>query len=164
MPAGVTDHAWIGLAALNPFEVAVLLSDPVFESRRAFAGIVTDIVFDRRPALFHAVDDRLECCIVEHDPVFGVIDDIFELVVEQARIDCMEHPAHPCDAIPADQVPRVVHRHAGNPVALLDTQRLQMPAPFSTRRRECQPNLVRVSLPSAQRRDNLTIWPASRAA
>ena len=85
------------------------------------ARVEADIVFDRRPFVAHLVDDRLEGRIVEHDFVFGVVDDVFELVLEQARVAGVQHAAHARDAEPADQVTRMVHRQAGNLVALFQT-------------------------------------------
>ena len=44
-------------------------------------------MFHLRPTVAHHVHDRLEHGIVEQHTVFRVIDDIFQLVLEQARID-----------------------------------------------------------------------------
>ena len=82
-------------------------------------------MFDRGPFVAHLVHDRLERRIIDHHLVFGVIDDVFELVFEQARIAGVQHAAHPRDAEPADQVARVVHGEAGDLVALAEAQRLQ---------------------------------------
>jgi len=44
-----------------------------------------------------------------------VTDDIFELIVEQARVHGVEHAPHPWHPEPGDEVPVVVHgegRHA----------------------------------------------------
>jgi len=77
------------------------------------------------PLGLHLVDDWLERCIIEQDPVLSVIDDILKLILEQPGIYCVQHPASTGHAIPADQVPRVVHRQAGDTLSRLDPQSLQ---------------------------------------
>ena len=82
-------------------------------------------MLDRGPAVFHLVDDGLECCIVQKHAVFGVRNNIFELVFEQARVHRVEHPAHPRDTVPAHKVARVVHGKACHAFTRLDTQSFQ---------------------------------------
>ena len=82
-------------------------------------------MFDRFPAALHPVDNRLEGGIIDQHAIFGVVDDIFELIVKQARVHRVEHPAHPGHAIPAHQMARMVHREAGNLVAFLEAEREQ---------------------------------------
>jgi hypothetical protein len=81
-------------------------------------------VLDRGPAALHPVDNRLERRIVAQHAVLGVINDIFELIVEQARVHRVEHPAHPRHAVPADEVARMVHREASDLVAGPEAERL----------------------------------------
>ena len=119
--AGIAQHARIALVALGPFGVPVLGSDPVLK----LTVVKADVVFDRGPARLHPVDDRLERRIVEQHLIFGVIGDIFQLIVEQSRVDCVEHPAHPDCAVPRDQMAAVVHRQRGDPLARLDPQLTQ---------------------------------------
>ena len=54
-----------------------------------------------------------------------MVGDVNELVVEQARVDGVEHPAHPDRAIPGGEVRGMVHRQRRDPVAGLDANRFQ---------------------------------------
>ena len=121
----VADHAGIGFGAGDPLEIAILRADPVLEGRGVRAAVVADIMLDRGPAILHPVDDGLESRVIAQHAVFSVIDDIFELVVEQARVHRVQHPAHACHAVPADEVARMVHREACDLVARLEAQGLQ---------------------------------------
>jgi len=122
---GVADHAGIVFRSADPFEVAILRPDPILKRRGVIAAIVAYVMFNHRPARFHPVNNRLEGRIVTQHTVFGVVDDIFELIVKQPRVHCVQHPAHACDAIPADQMARMVHREARDLVARFEAKRLQ---------------------------------------
>src|SRR6476660_7576474 len=76
-------------------------------------------MLDRRPARLQTLDDRRERAIVEEDAVLGMVDDIFELVVEQPWIEGVKNPAHADDPKPCDEVAIMVHGHRRDSVARL---------------------------------------------
>ena len=116
--AGIAEHDRIALAAVDPLGLTILGADPVLEMRRMLRRVETDVVLDRRPARPHPVDDRLEGRIVDQHAVLGMVGDIFELVIEQPRIDRVQHPARAGHAVPGDEVAAVVHRQSGDAIAL----------------------------------------------
>ena len=112
--AGVAQHAGIALVAAGPFGIAILGANPALE----LAVIVTDIVFDRGPERLHPIDDRLERRIIKQHLILGMVDDIIELIIEQPRVDRVQDAAHADRAVPADEVPAVVHRQRCDPFTL----------------------------------------------
>ena len=93
--AGVAKAAGIALVALVPAVIAVLGGDPGVE-----LVLEADEMLDRRPLRLQPLDDRLEGLVVDEDAVLGVVADIGKLLVEQARVERMQHPAHADRAIP----------------------------------------------------------------
>jgi hypothetical protein len=80
---------------------------------------------DRRQLGLQPLHESLERGVVEDHAVFGMVDDVAQLVVEQPRVERVEHSAHADDAEPGDQVAVVVHRQRGDAVAGLDAHPLQ---------------------------------------
>ena len=107
--AGIAQHARIALADFYPFKLAVLLADPIFKGRGMIAAVKANVMIDRGPTILHFIDNGLKGCIIKQHFVFGMIDDIFELIFEKARVHCVQYPAHPCNTVPAHQMARVVH-------------------------------------------------------
>ena len=95
-PAGVAKPDRIALVGLDPAIIGILSADPVGE----LAVVETDIMFDRRPLRFQALDQRSERLVVKQHPVFGMVGDIGQLVREQPRIDGVQDAAHPDRTIP----------------------------------------------------------------
>lgn len=114
--AGVAKHARVALGSFHPGEVAVLGVDERAETVLA-VPVHDDVTLDRRPAVADPVDDRLKGAVVEEHAVLGMVGDEGELVVEQPRIDRVDHAAHPNRAVPRCQVVRVVHRQRRDAVA-----------------------------------------------
>ena len=79
-------------------------------------------MLDAGPLRLQPVDDRLELRIVEQHPVLGVIDDVEQLVIEQARVDRVEHAADPYSSIPGDEMPAVIERERADTVALANAE------------------------------------------
>jgi len=69
-----------------------------------------------------ALDDRQKHCVEQQHTVFGMIDDIDELLVEQTWVHRVEHPAHSRAAVPADEMVAMVHRERRDAVALFHSQ------------------------------------------
>ena len=88
-------------------------------------SVEADVMPDRGPARLHPLDDRAGTPRRRAAPVFGMVGDIFQLIVEQPRVDRVEHAARPDRAVPADQMARMVHRQRRDPVALADPQLAQ---------------------------------------
>uniref|UniRef100_A0A0N4ZXM1 LigA n=1 Tax=Parastrongyloides trichosuri TaxID=131310 RepID=A0A0N4ZXM1_PARTI len=65
-------------------------------------------------------EQRHEGQIGEDDPVFGVVDDVGQLLGEQARVQGVAHRADPHDAVPGLDVVGGVPGQGGDPVARLD--------------------------------------------
>ena len=122
--AGITQHAGIAFVDARPFRIAILGADPVLE--RDGIGpcgrIETDVMVHRRPAVLHQVDDGLEGGIIQHHAIFGVVDDVIELILEQAGVHGVQDAAGPGGAVPGDEMARMVHRQRGDPVALADAE------------------------------------------
>src|SRR5678815_5973475 len=114
---GVAETTGIALIPLDPAVIAVLRREPLYETILPFDGIEADIMRDRPPARLHPVDDRLENAVVKEDAVFRMVGDIFQLVVEQPRVDRVQHPAHPAGTVPGGEMPRVVHGESRDSVA-----------------------------------------------
>ena len=66
-------------------------------------------------AIFH--QHRQEGQVGEDDPVFGVIDDVAELVGEEARVERMAHRPDAHDRVPGLHVPAGVPGQGRDPVA-----------------------------------------------
>ena len=79
-----------------------------------------------------------------------MVGDVGELVVEQPRVDGVEHPAHPDRAVPGGQMVDMVHRQRGDAVAGLHARAPRAPAPCAARRGRRSGQLVRVIVPSPQ--------------
>ena len=107
------------------------------------------------------LDQRLERSIVEQNLILGVVDDIFELVVEQPRIYGVQHAAHADDAEPGDQVTVVIHGQRGDPVAGFYPEPLERLA--SRRASSAARQSVRTVVPSA-RAATISRVPCSRSA
>jgi hypothetical protein len=112
--ARVAEHHRLALVALDPGIILVLGGDQGVE----LAIVEADIMLDRRPARLQPLDHRREGLVVEQHPVLGMVADIDELLVEQARVDGVEDPAGADRAVPGDEVAAVVHRERPDPVAL----------------------------------------------
>ena len=118
--ASVAEAARIALVALVPAIVAVLGGQPIVE----FA-VEADVMLDRRPARLHSFDQWREGGVVEEHAVLAVVDDIFELVVEQPRIERVEDSAHSDHAKPGGQVTVVIHRQRADAVTRANSGPLQ---------------------------------------
>ena len=64
--------------------------------------VEADVMLDRRPSAASSARPSARTPVVEQHAVLGMVGDIFELIVEQARIDGVEHAAHADRAVPAD--------------------------------------------------------------
>ena len=82
-------------------------------------------MLDRGPVRLQPVHQRLELRVVEQHLILGVIGDVDELLIKQARIDRMQDAADAHCAVPAHQMATVVHRQRRDPVTLSDTQCLE---------------------------------------
>src|SRR5438046_3399315 len=62
-----------------------------------------------------ALDDWSEGAVVDDNAVFGMVDDVGELIVEKPRIERVQDATHADDAKPGDEMAIVVHGKRGNP-------------------------------------------------
>ena len=122
--AGIAEHAGRALVALDPGIVAAFGRDQRGETVGAVA-VHDDIMLDADPALAQPVDDRLEGAIVQQHAVLGMIGDIDQLLVEQARVDRVDDAAHADDTVPRRQMIAVVHRQRRHPAAGADAEPFQ---------------------------------------
>jgi hypothetical protein len=113
--AGVAEHARLALGAFHPLVIAVLGVKHRLETVRSQI-VEADVMADAAPLCAEAIDERLERLVVEHHAVFGVVGDVNELFVEQARVDRVDDATHADRAVPGDEVMRVVHRQRRDPV------------------------------------------------
>ena len=120
-PRGIAEHAGLALRALDPGIIAVLGVEQGLER----AVVEADVMVDGGPLVLEAVDDRLEQFVVEEDLILGMVGDVDELLVEQARIDRVDDAAHADRAVPGDQVIMVVHGQGADPVAALQAHLLK---------------------------------------
>src|SRR5438874_1252212 len=81
------------IVALGPSEVVGLAGDQRLEAVLAGRGVEADIMLDRRPLRLQPLDRRREGAVVEQHPVAGMVGDVDELLVEQARVDRVDDSA-----------------------------------------------------------------------
>ena len=72
---------------------------------------------------FQPIDNRREGRIVQDHPVFGVIDDVDQLLVEQPDVERVDHPAKADCAVPRRQMTVMVHRKGRHTVAGVQAHR-----------------------------------------
>ena len=119
--AGVAEHARFALRSFAPGVVAVL----GIEQRLERPVVEGDVMFDRSPHGLQSIDDRLKRLVIQQYAVFGVIGDVGKLIVEQPRIDRVDHAAHADRSVPGDQMVRMVHRQRCDAIARRDPQPFQ---------------------------------------
>ena len=88
--------------------------------------------------------------VVEEHPVLGMIDDIVELIVEQARVEGVEHPAHADHAEPGDQGDGRGSSPAWRRGRRASRRAAPAPAPAAARRRRSPSSWCGSSVPSAR--------------
>ena len=84
-----------------------------------------DEALDGGYPLAQLLEQRHEGQIEEDEAVGRVIDDVGDLVVEQARVDGVAHRADARDAVVELEVPVAVPRQRRDPVAATDADRLE---------------------------------------
>ena len=119
--AGVAQHARLALRSLDPGIIPVMRGEEIAE----FPVVEADIMFDAGPLRLEPLDDRRECAVVEKHAIVGMVGDVDQLLVEQARIDRVDDAAHPDRAIPGDQMVMMVHAERRDPVPALQAHRLE---------------------------------------
>ena len=93
---------------------------------RHVRGVGEDhVALDGRQLVLQLLHQRHEGQVEEHQPVFGVIDDVGDLLGEQARIDGVIDRADAGDAVPGFQMPPGVPGERRDAVAELDAVLLQ---------------------------------------
>ncbi len=113
---------------LDPLEIAVDGGDPVFIGDRVLerglrhVRLVGEdhVALDLRQLVGDLLQQRHEGKVHHHHAIFGVIDDVDDLVREQARIDGVIDRAGAKDAVPGLQMPPGVPGERADPVAFLD--------------------------------------------
>jgi hypothetical protein len=115
----------------------VLVSDGVAEGRLRQVGAVRQdhVALDGGKPRGEALDKRHEGEVEEKEPVDGVVDDVDDLLVEQARVDGVVDGPEAGDAVPAFEMPPGVPGERRDPVALSMPSAARRFATRSARRR-----------------------------
>ena len=102
------------------------------------------------------LEQRHEHRINEYPSIFGMIDNIYELVRKQARIDGVANIPGPADSIINFQVPVVVPRERRHPIAVIQTQFIERVCELA-RAIDGLPKRVTMSRIVSRNRDNFPI-------
>jgi len=132
-PRGVTERGGTVLVELRPREIAGLSGEQLFvtqEIGQAACGHVgaigeDDVAADPGRPRREPLDQRQEAGIEEQQPIFGVVDDVLDLLREEARIDRVQNRPHSGHAVVQLHMPITVPGQRRDPLTGADAKRRQ---------------------------------------
>ena len=91
-------------------------------NQRRIVGVETHIMLDRVQMRFQPLDHRREHRIIHQHAVFGMVDNVDQLLVKQPNVERVDHAAHANHAVPGRQVAVMIHCKGCDPVPRVHPQ------------------------------------------
>ncbi len=119
--AGVAEHRRFALVALIPMIIAA------FGRQQSVEFLLKhNEMLNRTQPWFQPLDKRRERRIVKQHAILGMVGDVDDLIVEQARVNGVHHSTHADRAKPGNQVANMVGTERRHPIPRFYTHPIEL--------------------------------------